>query len=108
MRIIVSGGGTGGHVFPALEIAKALKKQHQALEVIYVGNKNSLEEGMAKASGLPFFGLATKKMLNQSLKNKLIALFYLKIALLRSLIFLIKNRPVAVIGVGGYVSFPMV
>lgn len=108
MRIVVTGGGTGGHVFPALEVIKEIKRQNALIEVILVGNRNSLEERMAKSAHIQFFGLDTKKMVGQGLLKKLLALVYLKVAFIRSLWFLMKQRPQAVIGVGGYVSAPMI
>lgn len=107
MRIIITGGDTGGHIFPALEIASEIKRQHPHATVILAGNNNSLEEKMAKAAGVKFFGLTTKKVVDQSLFKKLVALVYLKLAVVKSLWFLLKDRPKAVIGVGGYVSAPM-
>lgn len=107
MRIIVTGGGTGGHIFPALEIAKEIKKQNNQAQVIYVGNKNSLEEKMATSAQIPFFGLATQKIVGQSLLKKLLALAYLAVAVAKSFMFLLTNRPKAVVGVGGYISAPV-
>lgn len=107
MHIVVTGGGTGGHIFPALEIAKELKKQDHKILVTYVGNVNSLEEKMARSAGVPFFGLSTKKIVGQSLFKKLLAVFFLSLAVLKSMWFLLKTRPYAVVGVGGYISAPV-
>lgn len=107
MRIIVTGGGTGGHIFPALEIVKAFEEKEDTIEVIFVGNKESLEEKMAKARNIPFYGLAVKKILGQGGIKKMLALIFLQLAIIKSLWFLIKHRPHAVVGVGGYVSAPM-
>lgn len=108
MRIIVTGGGTGGHVFPAIEIAQEIKKQNNKIEVIFAGNKNSLEEKIAKSYNILFLGLPTKKIIGQSFFNKILAFIYLKLAILKSMRFILKYRPNAIIGVGGYVSAPMV
>lgn len=108
MRIIVTGGGTGGHIFPALEIVKEIKQQYPACEVVFAGNKNSLEEKMATERQIPFFGLATQKVVGQSAIKKLLALVALGKATAQCLWFLAQKRPQAVIGVGGYVSAPMV
>ena len=107
MHIIITGGGTGGHIFPALEIAKEFAAQNSHIKITYVGNSNSLEESLAKKSGLAFFGLNTHKIVGQGFLRKLGALFFLGLATLKSSWFLIKNRPLAVVGVGGYVSAPM-
>jgi UDP-N-acetylglucosamine--N-acetylmuramyl-(pentapeptide) pyrophosphoryl-undecaprenol N-acetylglucosamine transferase len=108
MYIVVTGGGTGGHVFPALEIIKELKRQDEKIKVIFVGNKNSLEEKMAKSSHLQFLGLNIKKIVGQNIFKKCLAIIFLALAILRSILFLFIHRPKAVIGVGGYVSAPMV
>lgn len=107
MRIIVTGGGTGGHIFPALEIIKEIKRQDGLIEVLYVGNKDSLEEKMANKDGLIFYGLASKKFVGQSLVKKCLALCFLSIAIFKSMALLLKKRPKAVIGVGGYISVPV-
>lgn len=106
MHIIVTGGGTGGHVFPALEIAKELRREN--VDVLFVGNRNGLEEKLAHNESLPFVGLSTKKIVGQSLVKKISALFALVFAVCASVAILLKKRPHAVIGVGGYVSAPMV
>lgn len=108
MRIVVTGGGTGGHIFPALEIAKELKLELTNAEIIFVGNSDSLEERMAQKAGLHFYGIACKKIVGQSVGKKILALIYLKLAVLQCAWFLLKNRPRAVIGVGGYVSAPII
>lgn len=108
MRIIVTGGGTGGHIFPALEIAKEFKRHQHAPEVIFIGNKNSLEERMATVAHLRFFGLRTKKLVGQNWLQKIGALFFLGVSFLQALVILIRLRPKAVIGVGGYVSAPVI
>jgi UDP-N-acetylglucosamine--N-acetylmuramyl-(pentapeptide) pyrophosphoryl-undecaprenol N-acetylglucosamine transferase len=106
MRIIITGGGTGGHIFPAVEIAEELLRRKK--DVIFVGNKQSLEENIAKSKNIPFFGLSVKKLVGQGFLAKLLALVYLKWAVIHSLYFLIKTRPHAIIGMGGYVSAPMI
>lgn len=107
MRIVVTGGGTGGHIFPALEIAKEFKRQNSAIEVIFVGNKHSLEERMAHAAQLRFFGLSTKKLVGQSLVKKCVALLFLGFSVVHAFGILLKLRPKAVVGVGGYASAPV-
>jgi UDP-N-acetylglucosamine--N-acetylmuramyl-(pentapeptide) pyrophosphoryl-undecaprenol N-acetylglucosamine transferase len=108
MHIVVTGGGTGGHVFPAIEIAKEFVQNDSRTKITYVGNFGGTEERMAKNCGFRFFGLKTKQIVGKSLIAKMIALFYLKLAVLRCLYFLLRHRPHAVIGVGGYVSAPMI
>lgn len=108
MRIVVTGGGTGGHIFPALELVKEIKRENKKIEVVYVGNKNSLEERMAATSHIPFYGMSTRKLVGQGFFKKIIAIIFLLFAIMRGLWLLLKLRPRAVIGVGGYVSVPLV
>lgn len=106
MRILITGGGTGGHVFPALEIAKAFRQKDQSIEILLVGNRRGLEQRMAEQAGFRFFGLSAKKMVGQSLLKKFLALIFLQWAIFRCVWLMVRTRPYAVIGVGGYVSAP--
>lgn len=108
MHIIVTGGGTGGHIFPAIEIIKAFKKKDPSIQVTLVGNKNSLEEKIALKEKIDFFGIKTKQVLGKSFIKKFLALIYMGFAFINCLFFLLKNKPKAVVGVGGYISVPMV
>ena len=54
MRILVSGGGTGGHIYPALALVRALKNIDPQLEVLYIGTENGLEKEIVSCEGLPF------------------------------------------------------
>ncbi|MCA9508396.1 MAG: undecaprenyldiphospho-muramoylpentapeptide beta-N-acetylglucosaminyltransferase [Myxococcales bacterium] len=108
MHIIVTGGGTGGHIFPALEIAKEFINTDARTKITYVGNSGGIEERMAKNCGFQFFGIKAKKLVGQSFFAQLKALFVLTLAVLKCAWFLLLHRPHAVIGVGGYVSAPMI
>ena len=57
LRIIVSGGGTGGHIFPAVSIANAIKSQHPEAEILFVGADNRMEMEKVPAAGYPIKGL---------------------------------------------------
>lgn len=106
MRIIVTGGGTGGHVFPAIEIAKEFVRQDPKIKVVYIGNKGGLEERKASEAGLEFYGLKTKKLVGQGLITKFFSLISLSLGIAQCLFIFMKKRPQAILGVGGYVSAP--
>ncbi|MCS6992047.1 MAG: undecaprenyldiphospho-muramoylpentapeptide beta-N-acetylglucosaminyltransferase [Chitinophagales bacterium] len=107
IRIMISGGGTGGHVFPALAIAKALQQKEPKAELLFVGARGRLEMQVVPAAGyrivgLPIAGLQRKfDMQNFLLPFKLLASCWKALALMR------QFRPHVVIGVGGYASFPV-
>ena len=107
LRIIIAGGGTGGHIFPAIAIANAIKQQHPATEILFIGATGKMEmEKVPQAGyaieGLPIAGFNRQSFLkNLGLPYKLIRSFLRVRNIFRSF------QPHAVIGVGGYSSFPV-
>ncbi len=106
-RIIIAGGGTGGHIFPAIAIANALKAKDPAIEILFVGAKGKMEMEKVPQAGYTIEGLDIAGFNRSSLiKNWGLPFKLLKSFFQVRKIF--KNfRPDAVIGVGGYSSFPV-
>jgi len=105
MRAILAGGGTGGHVIPALAIAQELQKQHGS-EVLFIGTARGIENRLVPAAGFPL-RLVKVGALNQvSLKTRLKTIFDLPRAVFSARGMLNEFRPDVVIGVGGYASGP--
>ena len=106
-HIIIAGGGTGGHIFPAIAIANALKKQSPDIYLLFVGAKGKMEMEKVPQAGYPIKGIdiagfnRSSLIKNISLPFKLVKSFLQVRGILRS------YRPDAVIGVGGYSSFPV-
>jgi UDP-N-acetylglucosamine--N-acetylmuramyl-(pentapeptide) pyrophosphoryl-undecaprenol N-acetylglucosamine transferase len=106
-RIIIAGGGTGGHIFPAIAIANAIKRLKPQTEILFVGAKNKMEMEKVPLAGYRIEGLdiagfnRSSLIKNVGLPYKLIKSFFQ----VRSIVRLFK--PNAVIGVGGYSSFPV-
>jgi len=105
MRILIAGGGTGGHVVPALAIARELRDNHNA-EVRLLGTARGLETRMVPAAGFPLELIRVGQFNRVSLKTRLITLADLPLGLFRCFTLLRKFRPDVVIGVGGYASGP--
>ena len=107
MKIIIAGGGTGGHIFPALAIANALKERYAAIEILFVGAKGKMEMEKIPVAGYKIVGLdiagynRSSLIKNISLPVKLVASFLQVRKILKGF------KPDAVIGVGGYSSFPV-
>jgi UDP-N-acetylglucosamine--N-acetylmuramyl-(pentapeptide) pyrophosphoryl-undecaprenol N-acetylglucosamine transferase len=105
-RVIISGGGTGGHIFPALAIADEIKKRNPKAAILFIGARGRMEmEKVPQAGyeiiGLPIAGLQRKlTWKNLLLPYKLIRSFYLVLSIIK------KFKPDLVIGVGGYASGP--
>lgn len=106
-RIIISGGGTGGHIFPAIAIANALRQIDSRTEILFVGALGKMEMDKVPAAGYQIIGLDIKGFQrNNLLKNLALPFKVLKSVLHASTI--IKNfKPNVVVGVGGYASGPL-
>jgi UDP-N-acetylglucosamine--N-acetylmuramyl-(pentapeptide) pyrophosphoryl-undecaprenol N-acetylglucosamine transferase len=105
MRAILAGGGTGGHVIPALAIAQELQKRYDA-EILFIGTARGIENRLVPAAGFQL-RLVQVGALNQvSLKTRLKTLFDLPRAVWDARGMLSEFRPDVVIGVGGYASGP--
>lgn len=103
-KFVITGGGTGGHVFPALTIAGELKSRGH--EVLYVGSDRGLEAELAPKFGVPLKILHTGGIKNQSILKIFRSLWQLLSATWNAIGALGTFRPNAVLGVGGYVSAP--
>lgn len=106
-KIIIAGGGTGGHIFPAIAIANALKKIDDKIEILFVGAKGKMEMEKVPQAGYKIEGLAiagfnrSSLIKNIGLPYKLIKSFFQVRRIFNTF------KPIAVVGVGGYSSFPV-
>jgi len=107
MRVILAGGGTGGHVIPALAIAQELRARHSA-EIRFIGTARGLETKLVPAAGFELALIEVGALKNVGLATRLGTLWQLPGAVLRSRRILREFRPDVVIGVGGYASGPAV
>ncbi len=105
MRAILAGGGTGGHVIPAIAIAQQLQKQYGA-EVLFIGTARGIENRLVPAAGFPLRLVQVGALKNVSLATRLRTFSDLPRAILDSRRIFAEFRPDVVIGVGGYASGP--
>jgi UDP-N-acetylglucosamine--N-acetylmuramyl-(pentapeptide) pyrophosphoryl-undecaprenol N-acetylglucosamine transferase len=105
MRVILAGGGTGGHVIPALAIAHELKEQYHA-DVLFVGTARGIENRLVPAAGFPLRLVEVGALNKVSLKTRLKTLFALPMAVFQARRILKDFGAEVVIGVGGYASGP--
>lgn len=103
-RVMILAGGTGGHVYPALAVARELLDQGH--EVVWMGTQAGLEARVVPAAGIPVEWLAVTGLRGKGLTSKLAAPFMLLRALRQSGAILRKVRPKVVLGMGGFVSGP--
>ena len=107
-RIIIAGGGTGGHIFPAIAIANALKVQQPGIEILFVGAKGKMEMEKVPQAGYKIVGLYIAGYNRSSLFKNILLPFKLAKSFAQVRQILSDFNPHAVIGVGGYSSFPVV
>jgi UDP-N-acetylglucosamine--N-acetylmuramyl-(pentapeptide) pyrophosphoryl-undecaprenol N-acetylglucosamine transferase len=107
MRVILAGGGTGGHVIPALAIAQELRARYSA-EIQFIGTARGIENKLVPAAGFELALIEVGALKSVGVTTRLATLVRLPGALLRSRRILRQFRPDVVIGVGGYASGPAV
>jgi len=108
VKYLISGGGTGGHIYPALAIAKEIKLNDKNANILYVGTKSGLEAELVPKEGFDFKTIRVKGMPRKLNKDSFVALKELFNGLRDSNKILKDFKPDIVIGTGGYVSGPIV
>jgi UDP-N-acetylglucosamine--N-acetylmuramyl-(pentapeptide) pyrophosphoryl-undecaprenol N-acetylglucosamine transferase len=108
MRVIISAGGTGGHIYPALAILNKIREKEPNSEFLYVGTHNRMEKTIIPSKNIPYlelevYGLKRGKIFeNIKIFNKIIKAFFVMKKEIK------KFNPDVIIGVGGYVTFPVI
>ncbi|MES2809244.1 MAG: undecaprenyldiphospho-muramoylpentapeptide beta-N-acetylglucosaminyltransferase [Bacteroidota bacterium] len=106
-RIIISGGGTGGHIFPAIAIANALKRLDPATEILFVGANGRMEMEKVPAAGYKIIGLNIQGIQRKSVWKNLMFPVKLFNSVNKALQIIKDFKPDAAVGVGGYASGPL-
>ena len=106
-RVIIAGGGTGGHIFPAIAIANALKKIDGSIEILFIGAKGRMEMEKIPQAGYKIEGLDITGFNRSSLIRNIGLPFKLVKSFLKVRSIIKRFKPDAAIGVGGYSSFPV-
>ena len=105
-KFIISGGGTGGHIFPAISIANALKKKMPDAEILFVGALGRMEMERVPAAGYPIEGLPVSGFDRKNMFRNIKVLWDILHSLLLARRIVSRFKPEVVIGVGGYASAP--
>ncbi len=107
LRVIISGGGTGGHIFPAIAIANAIKKRNPAAEILFVGANGRMEMEKVPQAGYKIKGLNIAGFQRGSIIKNLTLPFKLVGSLISAYNIIRTFKPHVAIGVGGYASAPL-
>src|ERR1700761_569882 len=105
LRVMIAGGGTGGHVVPALAIGRRLRDAHAA-EVRYIGTARGIESKLIPEAGFRLELVRSGQLKNLSLMTRLRTMLDLPLGVLHCLSLLRDFKPQVVVGVGGYASGP--
>lgn len=107
-KVVIAGGGTGGHLFPGIALARALRRNDMTIEITFVGTKQGIESKVLPREGFKLKTIISSGLLGKRGLNRWVSWSKLPVGAVQSMCFLIRNRPNLVVGVGGYVSAPLV
>ncbi|MCP4298320.1 MAG: undecaprenyldiphospho-muramoylpentapeptide beta-N-acetylglucosaminyltransferase [Proteobacteria bacterium] len=106
IKVLIAGGGTGGHLFPGIAIIESLKSLRDC-EVRFVGTRRGIEKKVVPEQGYHLYTLPVRGLYRVGVFKKILSISLLPLAFLKALSILIVYRPHLVIGVGGYASGPL-
>ncbi len=111
-RLVITGGGTGGHIYPAIALIEYIKKKNPDTKMLFIGTKKGMENSLIPRTGIRYAaisasGFKTAKNLLEKLKIYLRFIFILPSGILRSMILIQSFKPDLVLGMGGYVCGPV-
>ena len=106
MRILLTGGGTGGHLYPGLSILSALEKKVEC-QKLFVGTKYGIENKVIPQKNIPFEKIWMSGLHRGRLAGNILFPFKMIVSLFQSLIIICRFQPDVIIGTGGYVSWPV-
>ena len=103
-RVLIMAGGTGGHVFPALAVARALRARGIAVD--WLGSRGGMEERVVQADGIAFHGLRIRGLRGKGAAAWLLVPLRLMVAVGEALTVMIRLQPRVVLGMGGFAAGP--
>lgn len=107
MRVILAGGGTGGHLFPGLAVAREFQRRDAMTEILFVGTDKGIEARVLPREGFRLETIAVKGLKGRGVRGLLDALYGIPAGLLQSCAIVKRFRPDCVLGLGGYASGPL-
>ncbi len=103
-RVVLTTGGTGGHIFPALAVALEIREMYPHCKIIFAGGEYGPEKEIISRAGIPFKSFPARGILGRGVKS-LASFYWMSKSLVMSLLFLRSFKPEVVIGFGGYAGF---
>lgn len=107
MRVVLTGGGSGGHIYPALAIARGLMAENPNHRILYIGTRHGLEHDLVPRAGISFRTIHARGLLVKGWRGKIAGAGALAAGIRDAWSILRRERPDVVVGTGGYVSGPV-
>ncbi|MBL8919673.1 MAG: undecaprenyldiphospho-muramoylpentapeptide beta-N-acetylglucosaminyltransferase [Myxococcaceae bacterium] len=108
MRVLIAGGGTGGHLFPGIALAEEVVTRHPKNDVVFVGTTRGLEARVVPQNGFVFEAITSRGLKGMGFVKLVLGLLTLPLSFIEALSLVRKYKPDVVVGVGGYSSGPVV
>ncbi|MDA8194809.1 MAG: undecaprenyldiphospho-muramoylpentapeptide beta-N-acetylglucosaminyltransferase [Thermaerobacter sp.] len=107
MRVVLAGGGSGGHIYPALAIARGLADRDPETRILYVGTNHGLECDVVPRTGLPMATIHARGLLGRGVTGKITGVLTTALGVWEGIRIMRRERPAVVVGTGGFVSGPV-
>ena len=108
MKVIISAGGTGGHIYPALAIARKIMEKEYDSEILYIGTHNRMEKDIVPMNNIPYEPIEIYGLTKNHIMNDFKDLYLIPKAIHKCKKIMKEFKPDIVIGVGGYVTYPVI
>ena len=109
MRLLIAGGGTGGHIYPALAVARSLRDRPNAPDLVWLGGHRGLEAALVRAAGIPVRRLALRSLRSVDISvHAVLDPIRLAVSVPQAAVILARERPAAIFTTGGYVAVPTI
>lgn len=108
MKVIVSAGGTGGHIYPALAIINKLKERNKDIDILYIGTTDRMEKDLIPSLGIPYKGIQMKGLNRKKVFKNIEVIKSFKNAIKEITKIMKEYKPDIVLGIGGYITAPVI
>lgn len=108
MKIMISGGGTGGHIYPAIALAKKIRSIKDNIKIVWIGTERELERKLIAKTDFQFEIIKSRGFRNNNIFDRFYSLLLLSIGFFQSIFLILKYKPDVILGMGGYACAPTV
>ena len=108
MRVIVSAGGTGGHIYPALAIINKIKEKHKNAEILYIGTTDRMEATLVPSLGIKYMGIPMKGLNRKNIFKNINVIKSFRDGIKKAKEIIRDFKPDVVLGIGGYITAPVI